>query len=122
MSVCYNSVQYNEVLYYLVQHHPGNFYETVMLECRTLTKDERGYRHSIRGEISQQVYIWFLCIISFSITKYSLQHNVLGCYSYTHVLNAFPSVWSSLLTVNIAAFGTLVSFSITTLTKTTKVI
>ena len=33
----------------------------------------------------------------------------------TYVLKVLPSVWSSLLSVKIAAFGTLVSFSITTL-------
>ena len=33
----------------------------------------------------------------------------------THVLRAFPNVWSSLFTVKIAAQGTFVSFSITTL-------
>jgi len=38
----------------------------------------------------------------------------------THVLRAFPNVWSSLFTVKIAAQGTFVSFSITTLQRQNK--
>jgi len=51
----------------------------------------------------------------YKTARFSIMNGLVTTINGTYVLSRFPNVWSSLFTVKIAAQGTFVSFSITTL-------